>query len=48
LTKTYSGFPNHDHIKINAEVHLIDKWEGEAIFLLADEALVWKQIGEPV
>ena len=39
MTKTYSGFLKHEHIKINAEVHLSDKWEGELIFLMADDVL---------
>lgn len=36
LTKTFSNLPSHKSLRINAEVHLFDNWEGEEIFLYAD------------
>lgn len=37
LTKTFSNLPYHENLRINAEVHLFDNWEGEEIFLYADK-----------
>lgn len=37
MTKVFNTLPKHIHLRINAEMHLIDNWEGESVFMLIDE-----------
>jgi hypothetical protein len=41
VTKTYTGLPEHTHIRVQARYHFLDSWEGETAFAKIDNKIVW-------
>lgn len=41
ITKHYENLPKHNTIKLNANIHLFDNWEGESVYLKIDDEMVW-------
>ena len=40
--KNYTGLPPHSYIRITANFHFFDKWEGEEAFMYFDDVPVWR------
>jgi hypothetical protein len=41
VTKTITNIPSHSKVFITANLHFIDKWEGESAFVKVDGKTVW-------
>lgn len=41
VSKKYENLPEHKTIKITANMHFFDKWEGENIYFKIDDEIVW-------
>lgn len=44
ITKTYS-LPEHSWLRIAANYHMLDNWDGELGYMLLDGQMVWSQHG---
>lgn len=40
VSKSYQ-LPDHNTVRITANIHLFDKWEGENVYFKIDDQLVW-------
>jgi len=45
LSKTYTDLPPHTLVRIKANYHMLDNWEGEHGFMKADDQTLWKKKG---
>ena len=41
VSKKYEDLPEHKTIKINANFHFFDNWEGENVYFKVDDQIVW-------
>ena len=41
VSKTYEDLPEHKTLKITANIHFFDNWEGENVYLKIDDQIVW-------
>lgn len=41
VSKNFTGLPKHSMIRVTANFHFFDKWEGEEAFMLFNENIVW-------
>lgn len=41
VIKHYAGLPEHKTLRINANIHFFDLWEGENVYLKIDGKIVW-------
>ena len=42
ITKTYE-LPQHNVVRINASVHMIDDWQGETLYMKINDQIVWAE-----
>lgn len=48
LSRRFGPLPPHDHVEVEASVHLLDAWRGGTAFARVDGELVWlQQHGQP-
>lgn len=41
FSKTFSGLPKHNQVRIQATVHFVDDWQSEVAYLKVGEHVVW-------
>jgi len=43
VTKTYNKLPIHTALRLTARLHFLDKWEGQYMYVMVNDKIVWMQ-----